>query len=324
MMRAPVVSALLAAAVLLAGCTGISLDLTPRIRPLEEKTVDGRGEDKILLMEVSGFISEEGGSSGLGIGPAPPRVPLLVRVREELDKAANDDRVKAVLLRINSPGGTVTASDIIFREIDLFKRKTGVPVVAVMMDVAASGGYYLALAADTIVAHPTTVTGSIGVVMLSANAQGLMEKLGVSANTIKSGEHKDMGSPFRALTTEERAIFQSVIDNLQRQFVAKVIERRKLSPETAARLADGRIYTADQALSHRLVDAIAYMPDAIDIAKKAAGLEQAKLVVYHRPHQYRATYYAQAESAGSALEGSLSQLATLAGGGPKFLYLWWP
>jgi len=322
MMRAPVVSALLAAAVLLAGCTGISLDLTPRIRPLEEKTVEGRGEDKILLMEVAGFISEEGSASGLGLGPTPPRVPLLVRIREELDKAARDERVKALLLRINSPGGTVTGSDVIFREIELYKQKRGVPVVAIMMGVAASGGYYVALAADTIVAHPTTVTGSIGVVMISANAQGLMEKLGLAANTIKSGEHKDMGSPFRALTAEERAIFQSVIDDLQRQFVAKVIERRKLSPETAARLADGRIYTAQQALSHHLVDAVAYMPDAIDIAKRAAALKEAKIVVYHRPHQYRATYYAQAE-AGSALEESVSRLA-LTAVGPKFLYLWWP
>jgi protease-4 len=323
-MRARCIAAPLALVVLLTGCSVISLDLTPRIRPLQEKTVEGRGGDKILLMDISGFISEEGGSSPLSIGTAPPRVPLLVRVREELDKAAKDHRVKALLLRINSPGGTVTGSDIIFREIELYKHKTRVPVIAVMMDVAASGGYYVALAADTIVAHPTTVTGSIGVIMVSANAEGLMQKLGVAAHTIKSGEHKDMGSPFRALTPEERTIFQSVIDGLQRQFVAKVVERRKIPAETAARLADGRIYTADQALAHHLVDQVAYMPDAVEMAKRAAGVDQAKVVVYHRPHQYRATYYAQAESPGSGLEASLSQLAALAGTGPKFLYLWAP
>jgi len=323
-MRARCIAAPLVLVLLLTGCSVISLDLTPRIRPLQEKTVEGRGVDKILLMDISGFLSEEGGSSPLSIGTAPPRVPLLVRVREELDKAVKDHRVKALLVRINSPGGTVTGSDIIFREIELYKRKAHVPVIAVMMDVAASGGYYVALAADTIVAHPTTVTGSIGVIMVSANAEGLMQKLGLAANTIKSGEHKDMGSPFRALTSEERTIFQSVIDGLQRQFVAKVVERRKIPAETAARLADGRIYTADQALAHHLVDQIAYMPDAVELAKRAAGVAQAKVVVYHRPHQYRATYYAQAESPPSGLEGSLSQLAALAAGGPKFLYLWAP
>jgi protease-4 len=323
-MRARCIAASILLVLLVAGCSVISLDLTPRIRPLQEKTVEGRGADKILLMDISGFLSEEGGSSPLSIGTAPPRVPLLVRVREELNKAAKDRRVKALLLRVNSPGGTVTGSDILFREIELYKGKTGVPVVAVMMDVAASGGYYVALAADTIVAHPTTVTGSIGVIMVSANAEGLMQKLGVAANTFKSGEHKDMGSPFRALTGEERRIFQSVIDGLQRQFVARVVERRKIPAETAARLADGRIYTADQALSHRLVDRIAYMPEAIDIAKRAASLTRAKVVVYHRPHQYRATYYAQAESPASGLEASLSQVAALAAGGPRFLYLWAP
>ena len=323
-MRAWSIALTLVIALALAGCSVISVDLTPQIRPLEEKTVEGNGRDKILLMEVSGFISDEAVSSGLGIGLAPPRVPLLVRVREELDKAAKDPRVKALLLRINSPGGTVTGSDIIFREIQLFKEKAKVPVVAAMMDVAASGGYYIALAADTIVAHPTTVTGSIGVIMVSANAEGLLQKLGVAANTIKSGEHKDMGSPFRKLTSEERAIFQSVIDELQRQFVAKVAERRKLPPETAATLADGRIYTAEQALAHHLVDRIGYLPDALEVAKRAAGLEEGRVVVYQRPHQYRATYYAHAESPASGLEASLAQLATLAGAGPKFLYLWAP
>lgn len=323
-MRARALPPLLAILLALAGCSLISVDLTPRIRPLEETTVEGEGRDKILLLEVSGFISDEAGSSGLGIGAAPPRVPLLVRVREELDKASRDPRVKALLLRINSPGGTVTGSDIIYREIQLFKEKTKVPVVAVMMDVAASGGYYIALAADTVVAHPTTVTGSIGVIMVSANAEGLLQKVGVAASTIKSGEHKDMGSPFRKLAPEERAIFQSVIDDLQRQFVAKVAERRKLAPATVAKLADGRIYTAEQALAHHLVDRIGYLPDAVEAARRAAGLEEARIVVYRRPHQYRATYYAHAEAAVSGLEAALGQLAILAGAGPKFLYLWAP
>lgn len=306
-----------------ASCSVISVDLSPRVRPLREETVEGRGRAKILLTDISGFLSDEG-SPGISIGTPPPRVPLLVRFREELKKAAEDQDVKAVILRVNTPGGTVTASDIMYRELELFRRERKIPIVAVMMDVAASGGYYIALAADQIVAHPTTVTGSIGVVMLTTNAEGLMQKIGVTATAIKSAERKDMGSPFRALTTEERAIFQSVIDDLYGQFVAKVVDRRKLAPDAARRLADGRIYTADQALKEKLIDRIGYMPDAIDAAKRAAGLEDASVVVYQRPREYRATYYARAESEATTLPTSLAQLAGLLGAGPRFLYLWWP
>ena len=310
--------------VLTAGCGSvISIDLAPRVRPLEEQTVEGSGDDKILLMDVSGFLSDESTSNLLSIGTPPPRVPLLVRIREELKKATDDPKVKAVMLKINTPGGTVTASDVIYRELELFKREKKVPIVAVMMDVAASGGYYVALAADTIVAHPTTVTGSIGVVMLNFNAEGLMQKLGLSANAIKSAERKDMGSPFRALTAEERAIFQSVIDDMYAQFLGKVIARRSLPDATARALADGRVYSAEQALRHRLVDHVGYVPDALELTKKAAGLEKARVIVYHRPRQYRTTYYAEAHQHES---GTLptAALGALLGPGPKFLYLWLP
>jgi protease-4 len=211
-----------------------------------------------------------------------------------------------------------------FREIELFKRTTKIPVMAVMMDVAASGGYYVSLAADTIVAHPTTVTGSIGVIMLSFNAEGLMQKLGLGANTVKSGEHKDMGSPFRTLTPDERAIFQSVIDDLQRQFVAKVADRRGIPLETARALADGRIYTAQQALDHKLIDRIAYMPDALDMVRRTIGVEHAKIIVYKRPREYRATYYATSSVETSGVDTLVGHFAGVVGTGPKFLYLWSP
>ncbi len=314
----------LVAALALAGCSVITLDLTPRIRPLEEKTVEGRGDAKILLLDVSGLLSEEGAGPLLTIGSPPPRVPLLVRVREELKKASEDSRVRAVVVRVNSPGGTVTASDIIYQELRQFRRRSNVPIVAAMMDLAASGGYYVALAADTIVAHPTTVTGSIGTVMVSFDARGLMQKIGLGARTIKSAEHKDMGSPFRELSDEERAIFQAVIDDLNRQFVAKVAERRKLPADRARALADGRIYTAEQALASGLVDRIGYMSDALAAARAAAGVKEARVIVYKRPRAYRATYYAGAETPAGAVETSLGTLASLSGVGPRFLYLWWP
>src|SRR4029453_2351164 len=308
---------------LVTGCSGVTIDLTPRIRPLEERTVEGSGKTKNLLTDISGFLSEEGQTPALVIGAPPPRVPLLVRLREELKKAQADSDVKALVIRINSSGGTVTASDIMFKELDMFKRKAGIPVVAVMMDVAASGGYYVALAADTIVAHPTSVTGSIGVIMLSLNAEGLLQKIGVTTPAFNSGRRKDMGSPFRALTAEERAIFQSVIDDLFRQFVGKVVERRRIPAATAATLADGRIYTAEQALGHKLVDRIGYLPDAGAAARAAAGVDEARVIVYKRPREYRATYYARADTDAGAF-ATLSQLVGLAGAGPRFLYLWLP
>ena len=306
------------------GCSLVNIELTPRIKPLEERTVEGSGRTKILLTDISGFLSEEGSSPTLVIGAPPPRVPLLVRLREELQKAEDDQSVKAMIIRINSTGGTVTASDIMFKEIDLFKKKAKIPVFAVMMDVAASGGYYVALAADTIVAHPTSVTGSIGVIMLTLNAEGLLQKIGVTTAAFKSGERKDMGSPFRALTDEERKIFQSVIDGLYGQFLARLVESRKLPLDTARTIADGRIYTAQQALELKLIDQIGYMDDVLKLARQKIGVDEARVVVYHRPADYRATYYARAESSSGGLDVTATQLASLIGGGPRFLYLWLP
>src|SRR5207247_1317384 len=282
------------------------------------------GDDQILLMDVSGFLSDESTSSLLNITAPPARVPLLVRVREELKKAQDDPKVKALVIRINTPGGTVTASDVIYRELELFKQEKKIPVVAVMMDVAASGGYYVALAADTIVAHPTTVTGSIGVIMLSLNAEGLLQKLGVTTAAFKSGERKDMGSPFRALTDEERKIFQSVIDGLYGQFLARLVESRKLPLDVARTIADGHVYTAQQALELKLIDQIGYMDDVLKLARRTIGVDEARVVVYHRPAEYRATYYARSESSAGGLDVTATQLASLIGGGPRFLYLWWP
>lgn len=315
---------MLTAVLLVTGCSLVNIELTPRIKPLEERTVEGSGRTKILLTDISGFLSEEGSTPALVIGAPPPRVPLLVRLREELKKAEDDQSVKALIIRINSTGGTVTASDIMFKEIDLFKKKAKIPVFAVMMDVAASGGYYVALAADTIVAHPTSVTGSIGVIMLSLNAEGLLQKIGVETSAFKSGERKDMGSPFRAVTEDERKIFQSLIDGLYAQFLSRLVESRKLPLDTARTIADGRVYTAQQALGLKLIDQIGYMDDVLRLARQKIGVDEARVVVYHRPADYRATYYARAESSSGGLDVTATQLASLIGGGPRFLYLWLP
>jgi len=312
----------LAALLALSGCSLVTLDFQPKIKPLEEATVEGKGSDKILLLDLSGVLSEE--LPSFSIGAPPPRVPLLARVREELRKAEEDSRIRALIVRINSPGGTITASDVLYHELLAFKARKKVPVIAAIMDVGASGGYYAALAADTIVANPTTVTGSIGVVMITVNAQGLMEKIGVAPLAIKSGPMKDAGSPFRSLTEPERAIFQGIIDEMYGRFVGLIVQSRKIPEDRVRALADGRVYTAEQALRLGLVDRIGYLEDVVTLARESAKLSEARVVMYHRPKEYRANIYSGTPAASTA-ESTLAQFAaTLGGGGPRFLYLWWP
>ncbi|MBI2154236.1 MAG: signal peptide peptidase SppA [Candidatus Rokubacteria bacterium] len=312
---------LLGVVLFLSGCSVISIDFTPRIQPVREQTVEGSGAAKVLLMDLSGVISEE---PLLTLGSQAPRVSLLARVREELKKAEEDDRVRALVVRVNSPGGTATASDILYHEIAAFKARKKIPVVAAIMDVGASGGYYVALAADTIVAHPTTVTGSIGVVMLTLNAEGLLQKVGVAPLAIKSGAKKDMGSPFRGLSDEERAIFQGVIDDLYGRFVALIAKERRIPVDRVRAFADGRIYTAQQAKDLGLVDRVGYLEEAVDLAKQAARLPEARVVMYHRPRDYRSNIYS-GTPVPEPIQPSLLQLSSLLiGPGPRFLYLWWP
>lgn len=307
-----------ALALLLAGC--ISIDLRPEIRPLKEKALEGEGRDKILLVDLSGVITSQDPDPLLS---EPKDLASAGRIAEELRKASVDDRIKALVVRINSPGGTATGSDIIYRELKAFKARRKVPVVAVIVDVGASGGYYAALAADKIVAHPTAVTGSIGVIMVTVNVVGLLEKVGIEAESIKSGPRKDSGSPFQRLSPEDRAIFQGVINSLYNTFVDRIVQERKLSEEAVRKLGDGRIYTAQEAKALGLVDEIGYAEDAVAMAKRLAGLEEAKVVAYHRPKEYRSSLYTRAD-------GTTVNLLHIDGGalglgvGPRFLYLWWP
>lgn len=317
--RRPVVGALLVALSFLhAAC--IHINIPPPPAPLEEHQVSGSGKDKILLVDVSGMISSEDKESFYTY-PS-----MIATIKEELTRASRDESVKALVLRINTPGGTVTASDIIHHELKLFKASRKVPVIASIMDVGASGGYYIASAADRILAHPSTVTGSIGVIMLTVNAHGLLEKVGVEATAITSGPRKDMGSPFRVMTPEERGIFQALIDSFYQRFLSVVQDGRpNLQMEQIKKLADGRIYTGDQAKAAGLVDDIGYLEDAIEAAKKKAGLTEAKVVTYRRPGDYSNNIYTKvmAPSPLAAL-GNLDVMAFVRGGAPQFMYLWMP
>jgi len=291
-------------------------------RPLEETTIEGEGRAKILLVDVRNVISDEPKRRAFGLVEEESTV---ARVKAELEKAEDDRRIQAVLLRIDSPGGGVTASDEIYGEILRFKKKRGVPVIAALGDLAASGGYYVACAADRIVAHPTTVTGSIGVILVNLNLEGLLGKIGVKNQTFKAGEHKDLLSPFRPATPEERRIVQSILDHLHARFVTIVREGRpNLDATRVNELTDGRIFDAAAALQAGLVDEVGDLHAAIEAAKAAAGIEEARVVSYHRPDETRENIYSA--SRGMPLQVNLLpiDLGALAGSGPRFMYLWAP
>jgi protease-4 len=282
--------------------------------------------DKIALIDVEGLIVNAPTSGMFGSGDNP--VSLF---RERLDAAALDKRVKAVVLRINTPGGGVTASDIMYRDLVNFREETHKPVVACMMDVAASGGYYLAMGCDRVYAHPTTVTGSIGVIMSLYNAHGLMKMVGVTSEPIKSGPNKDIGNPARPMTDEERAILQGMVNGFYEQFVEVVAKARKeqLPPERIRQLADGRVYTGVEAKKLGLVDEVGYLEDALKCALDLACLKDAKVIAYDKNDcGYRGSIYAMGPGIPREFNvrvnvPGLNGLTGLAGyGGSGFWYVW--
>jgi len=315
---------LLAALVPLSGCflSVGNVGFLDRERPLEETTVEGEGRDKVLLVDVSEVITDTPTKRAFGLVEEPS---TLARIESELKRAGDDDRVRALVLRINSPGGGATASDQIYSEIVRFKRERQIPVITALGDLAASGGYYIACAGDRIVAHPTTVTGSIGVILMNLNLEGLLGKIGVRNETYKAGAHKDLLSPLRGATPEERRIIQAVLDTMHARFISVVRESRPgLDPARVPELTDGRIFDAPQAVAAGLVDEIGDLRRAIALAERAAGIEKARVVMYHRRDDSKENIY----SGGGGLPAQVNlmpvDLGVLAGRGPRFMYLWAP
>lgn len=230
--------------------------------------------EQIVVLPVEGVISMERGSLGRGVS-----VDEIVRTINEL---RDKDNVKAIVLRINSPGGSVGAVQEIYSAIVKFRSK-GKFVVASFADVAASGGYYIACAGNQIFAQPGTLTGSIGVIMHLPNVQGLLGKIGVAMQTIKSGSMKDIGSPFRQMTEQEKQYFTSLIDDAYNQFYLAVKEGRKLDDATLKQLADGRIFTGRMAEQSKLVDRLGGLEEAVEAAKILAGLAGKKpQIIFHK------------------------------------------
>lgn len=276
--------------VIMAGCSPhFHLDFLGKDQISEVVLIQDPSEKKILLIDVSGVIT-----TSFAVNILSREKNILSSIRYRLEKAAEDRSIEGILLRIDTPGGEVTASDIIYNEIRLFKQKTGMPVVVLGMGIMASGGYYIAASGDYIITHPTAITGSIGVISIFPNIQELFDKLGIKVNIIKSGKMKDSGSSFREMTAEEETVFQSVVNELYQRFLDVVLEGRKklLSRDQLESIADGRIYTAGQALELKLIDEIGYFDRAFEKTKQLAGIRNAKLVTYTYYPKSRTNIYA--------------------------------
>jgi protease-4 len=241
----------------------------------QEQIVSGTGTERVVIIEVSGTIGMD--DAGSFFATQLTHDQLLSQIRQ----AREDEQVKAVVLRVESPGGGVVASNELHRALqDL--REAGKHLVISMGNTAASGGYYIATAGERIYANPDTLTGSLGVIMSLTNVEETYDKLGLRQFTYKSGELKDIGSPFHEPTPKEEAILQSIIDQAYQGFVDVIVEGRNLPREEVLEIADGRIYTGQQALELGLIDEFGNREDAVEGAKELAGLEEARVVRYTR------------------------------------------
>jgi len=269
---------LMAIAVIVNGCVAPMKLFTDASDPLQEFTLQGKEKGKVLIIPVRGIISDNTKKGVLRDMPS-----MVQEIVSQLRIAEKDEEIRAVLLKIDSPGGSTTATDILYHEIMVFKKRTGAKVVAAMMDIAASGGYYVSLPSDLIIAHPTSITGSIGVIFLRPKVTDLMGKIGLDIEVIKSGQNKDMGFPFRESTEEEQKIFQDLINELGGRFINLVAKHRKIDQNILSNISSARVYLAKEALQLGLVDEIGYLNDAIMQAKELAGLnEDCKVIVYRR------------------------------------------
>jgi protease-4 len=306
--------------VLAVSCT-FNLDFLGKEKIEEVTLLKSAAKEKILVIDIEGMITTLAPNSLLS-----REGDVLAQVYTRLLRASEDKLVRGIILRLDTPGGDVTSSDILYREILKFKKTTGLPVVGLMMGVAASGGYYVASACDAVVGHPSTITGSIGVISIFPDVEGLLSKVGVKMQVIKSGELKDAGSPFRNLSPEEQQIFQGIIDEMYEQFLKVVYEKRKasVSMENLRKIADGRVYTAPQALELKLIDQVGYFDDAMARVLSLAKISAARVIAYtYYPKRQTNLYAAELGKSPSLLDSKsiADALPSLQSG---FYYLWLP
>lgn len=319
-----------------AGCGTPSFLVTPvssssKLQEHEMRRGKGFSPPKIALIEVEGMLMNA--QSGGLLQATENKVSLFT---QQMERAAADSKVKAVVLRINSPGGTVTASDTMYDIVRKFRERTGKPVVASTQEVAASGAYYIALGADRIVAHPTSVVGSIGVIFNAMEFEGTLSKLGITAHAIKSGRLKDMGSPYKTLDVQERAVMQEMVDEYFIRFQQLVRARRPSMTEPAlkdleayrdddyAGVFSGRVFSGERAVQLGLADQTGGLDDAIRVARQLSGSPGASVVMYKRPYGYSGSIYASGSEnppQANVLRIEIPGLQQLPTG---FYYLWQP
>jgi protease-4 len=336
-MRKLLLASLLATLAFLPACGNrtVRLDFVPSEERLEPQTIESADagfftSDKIAMITVTGLISNSRGRSLLSSGTNP-----VSDFRETLDAIARDASMKAVLLRINSPGGTVTASDMMYKDLLAFKKKTGKPVVCCMMDICASGGYYLSCASDYRIAYPTSITGSIGVIIETLNLNGTLKKIGITNEAVKSGPNKDMGSPFKRpadpdapLDPNDRALLQALVNQFYDGFKGIVrASPNHIQEADWPMLTDGRVFTGKDAARLGLIDQVGDLDTAIDKAKEMAHIQKAKIVVFTRTDETRGSIYAAAPVGGAQPQVNMLNLNVDLGdllprGQSQFLYLW--
>ncbi|MFH1227721.1 MAG: signal peptide peptidase SppA [Planctomycetota bacterium] len=289
-------------------------------RDFDETFVQGTSSagQKILYITVAGPIIRDMSTSIFGQKSDP-----VTMVAESLEMAKKNYDIKAIILEVNSPGGGITESDQIYNDLMRFKKaRPEVKIVTSMDSVAASGGYYISMASDRIVARPTTITGSIGVIMGMLNIEELFKKIGVTQIIFKSGAKKDMFSSTREMSEEEEEIAQALITEMYDRFVNIVVSGRKnLDKEKILKLADGRIYTGQQALENGLIDELGDFNDAFEITKKLAGLTDARVVRYKKRWSFGEMFLSSMQSFRPSVnlfpENSAFSMDT-----PRFMYLW--
>lgn len=287
---------------------------------LREQTVEGSGAGKVLVVHIRGTIDDKPRRGFLREAPS-----VVEAVAARLKRAEKDRNVKAVVLAVNSPGGTVTASDMLYHEIKGYRERSGSPVVTIIMQTGASGAYYAALPSDAILAHPTSVTGSVGVILVRPKIAGLAGKIGIDVAVSTSGRLKDLGSPFREETEEERRIFEEMIDSLGDRFLGHLTEHRKIEEAALAEIATARVFLGEDAVRLGLIDGTGYLDDALDTARRLGGLpEDGRVVVYSRRSPGERTLYSPSVSAPSPAAVDIGIPPALSRIEAGYYYLWLP
>lgn len=274
--------------IMLQGCAFISLNIKDLLflPPIEERTLIPGTKDKILVIEILGYLTIAAKKDGI-----IPREGTMERLDSVLAHAKRDKTIKGIVLKIDSPGGGVAASDLMYKRIKEFKKTQKIPVVACIIRQATSGAYMTALAADKIVALPSSIVGNIGVMIPSISLEGLMNKLGIKHQSITSGKFKDSGTPLRDMSSEDKEILEDIVMEFYRDFLSKVESVRPVTKEDLSIISDGRVMTASTGLKHHLIDKVGYFEDAVMYVEDRADIKGAMVVVYRRKGENEGGFY---------------------------------